>query len=46
LKTIVDAPYSNALMIPLIILGFGATFMGYLTNEVFLGLGSTFYQNS
>jgi hypothetical protein len=29
--------------IPLFILGLGAAFFGYLTHEVFIGLGNTFY---
>jgi hypothetical protein len=29
--------------IPLFILGLGAAFFGYLANELFLGMGNTFY---
>ena len=31
---------------PLLILSIGAVILGYFTNEIFLGFGSTFYLNS
>jgi NADH-ubiquinone oxidoreductase chain 5 len=33
-------------ILPLIILNIGAIFFGYLTHELFLGIGSTFYLNN
>jgi NADH-ubiquinone oxidoreductase chain 5 len=44
LSTIADP--SLLMLIPLLILGAGAAFFGFLTHEVFLGLGSTFYQQA
>nr|NP_150324.1 NADH dehydrogenase subunit 5 [Spizellomyces punctatus]AAK84253.1 NADH dehydrogenase subunit 5 [Spizellomyces punctatus] len=44
LETIADPPL--LMLIPLLILGFGAAFFGFLTHELFLGLGSTFYQQA
>jgi NADH-ubiquinone oxidoreductase chain 5 len=32
--------------VPLIVLGFGSIFMGYLFKDAFIGLGSDFFQNS
>ena len=34
------------MLIPLLLLNLGAIFFGYLTHELFLGLGSTFYSSS
>ena len=34
------------MLIPLFILGTGAAFFGFMTHELFLGLGSTFYQQA
>lgn len=44
-KTILNSIHdpSSFLYIPLFLLGLGAAFFGYLANEVFLGMGSTFY---
>lgn len=44
LGTIADP--SQVMQIPLIILGAGAAFFGFITHELFLGLGSTFYQQA
>lgn len=44
LSFVKDSTY--VINIPLIILSFGAIFLGYLTNELFLAYGSTFYLNS
>ncbi len=44
LETIADPPLT--MMIPLFILGTGAAFFGFMTHELFLGLGSTFYQQA
>lgn len=37
---------SKSMLIPLYILGAGAAFFGFVTHELFLGLGSTFYQQA
>ena len=44
LPYVVDSTY--IMNTPLIILSFGAIFLGYITNELFLAYGSTFYLNS
>jgi len=44
LATIADPPF--VMFLPLFILGTGAAFLGFLTHELFLGLGSTFYQQA
>ena len=44
LETIADPPLT--MLIPLFILGTGAAFFGFMTHELFLGLGSTFYQQA
>jgi len=44
LETIADPP--KVMFIPLFLLGAGAAFFGFLTHELFLGLGSTFYQQA
>lgn len=41
---VIDSPIFKTL--PLIILSFGAVMLGYLTHELFLAYGSTFYKNS
>jgi NADH-ubiquinone oxidoreductase chain 5 len=37
---------SIPMLIPLILLGIGAAFFGFIFNETFIGCGSVFYQNS
>jgi hypothetical protein len=37
---------SLSMFIPLIILSIGSTFAGYITHDLFLGVGSTFYLNA
>src|SRR5690349_1377107 len=44
LQIIADPPF--LMLLPLIILGAGAAFFGFVTHELFLGLGSTFYQQA
>jgi NADH-ubiquinone oxidoreductase chain 5 len=44
LETIAEPPL--LMLIPLIILGAGSAFFGFLTHELFLGIGSTFYQQA
>jgi len=39
-----DAPISMA--IPIVILSFGAVFLGYFTKDLAVGLGSPFWQQS
>lgn len=39
-----DAPLAMAL--PLFILSFGAIFLGYVTKDLAIGLGTTFWQQS
>ena len=44
LETIADPP--KVMFLPLFLLGAGAAFFGFLTHELFLGLGSSFYQQA
>lgn len=44
LNTIHDP--TSFMYIPLFLLGLGAAFFGYLTNDLFLGMGNTFYLQS
>jgi len=37
---------SNVILIPLVILGIGSLFVGYLLKDSFIGLGTDFWQNS
>ena len=39
-----DAPLR--MVIPLIILAFGSIFIGYLTKDMFIGLGTPFWNNA
>ena len=44
MQNVHDAPFSLGL--PLTILAFGSIFVGYITKDLFIGLGTPFWNNA
>jgi len=41
---IMEPPILSSMGLPLFILGLGSAYFGYFSHDLFLGIGSTFYQ--